>query len=295
MPRSRFEKVAQRWVPGDGPVDIEPLTAGLVNDSWRVARAGRLYSMRVAGSNGEDLGLDRAWECRVLARAAAAGLAPAIACCEPARGILIADWVSGRVWSEEDTRTSENIQTMAQLLRKVHALPIPRPARVMHPASWIELYAAALLRQGVPAAGRSLELRAAADARLTRLAAGRQPRAVLCHSDLHRHNLKVGSGPVLLDWEYAHAADPLWDLAGWTANNDWTDDIAADLLLRYLERTATLEESLRLRLLAWLYDYVCLQWSELYLRQRPGVASGAICARAEELAMRLTHACGSRA
>jgi thiamine kinase-like enzyme len=294
MPPSRLEEAAERWVPGDGPVDIEPLTAGLVNDSWRVARAGRLYSLRLAGSDGEDLGLDRAWECRVLARAAAAGLAPAIACCEPGPGILIADWVSGRVWTVEETRTCENIRAMAQLLRTVHALPIPRPARVMNPAAWILRYAAASLRQGVPA-GRSQQLRAAADARLTRLAAGRQPRAVLCHGDLHRHNLRVGSGLVLFDWEYAHVTDPLWDLAGWAANNDWTDEFAAELLARYFDRTARPQESQRLRLLVWLYDYVCLQWSELYLKQRPAGASGAICARAQMLAMRLIHTCGSRA
>lgn len=286
---SRPEAVAERWVPGDGPVDVEPLTAGLVNDSWRVARAGRLYSLRLAGSDGVDLGLDRAWECRVLARAAAAGLAPAIVCCEPSRGILIAEWVSGRVWSVDETRTRENVQAMALLLRTVHALEIPRPARVMNPAAWIRRYAAAAPPAEVPATGRSPQLRAAADARLTRLAAEGQPRAVLCHSDLHRHNLSVCSGLTLLDWEYAHVTDPLWDLAGWAANNDWTEELAADLLARYLDRSATPQESQRLRLLGWLYDYVCLQWSELYLKQRPGVASGAICARAERLAMRLTH------
>ncbi len=44
---------------------------------------------------------------------------------------------------------------------------------------------------------------------------------VVCHSDLHPMNLICGAESlILLDWEYAHVADPLWDLAGWSANND---------------------------------------------------------------------------
>ena len=44
---------------------------------------------------------------------------------------------------------------------------------------------------------------------------------VLCHSDLHAANLVATErGLVLLDWEYAHVSEALWDLAGWACNND---------------------------------------------------------------------------
>ncbi len=301
MPRIPLEEAALRWVPGSGPVDIRRLTSGMVNDSWQVARAGRLYSLRMSRSNGEDLGLDRAWECRVLAQAAAAGLAPAIAHCEPARGILIAEWVSGRAWTADEARALPNARTMAGLLRRVHALPVPHPARIMGPRSWIEHYAAASRRSGVPAAGRSSELRAAADMRLDRLARLPQPGSVLCHGDLHRLNLQVADRLILLDWEYAHVADPFWDLAGWISNNDGTDAVAAALLAAYLGRTAAPAEAERLSLLAWIYDYVCLVWSELYLsqrprtRQQPEAGGDAVCVRAEMLVARMTRASGGRA
>jgi len=273
-----------RWVPGEGPVDVQPLASGLVNESCRVARGGRLYSLRVAG-NTEGLGLDRRWECKVLGSAAAAGLAPAIEYCEPTQGILVADWVSGRAWTPTEIRQPGQVDAMAQLVRRVHSLPIPQPARAMNPAAWIALYAQAAARQGL--SPRSAGLRAAADARVTLLAAFRPPEPVLCHSDLHRLNVTVGARLMLLDWEYAHVSDPFWDLAGWIASNDWNEHLAADLLASYLQRPAGPDEIARLGLLVWLYDYVCLQWSELYLNRRPEPGDAGVAARAERLTTRL--------
>jgi thiamine kinase len=295
MPRSPFEEFALRWVPGEGPVDIQSLASGLVNESCRVARAGRVFSLRVATSDPGDLGLDREWECKVRRGAAAAGLAPAVEYCEPARGILVSDWVDGRAWTPEEIRQPDKVDAMAQLLRRVHALSIPQPFRAMNPEAWISHYADALARRGSDVPQRLMGrwkdagLRAAAGARLSLLAASKAPAPVLCHSDLHRLNVTVGTHPVLLDWEYAHVSDPYWDLAGWIANNDWTSRCAADLLASYLERPAEPAEAGRLALFVWLYDYVCLLWSELYLEQRPGPASAGVAARAEQVAARLNE------
>jgi thiamine kinase-like enzyme len=174
---------------------------------------------------------------------------------------------------------------MAELLRRVHSLPLPRPARVRGPADWIAGYAAALV-QSEAACARPAALRGAAQARLERLAAIGAAPAVLCHGDLHRLNLAADTRLRLLDWEYSHVTDPFWDLAGWIANNDWDARGAARLLTSYLQRPAGPEEAARLELLVWLYDYVCLLWSELY-QGRPGAAGALIAARAEQLAARL--------
>jgi thiamine kinase-like enzyme len=295
MPRSTLEESALRWVPGDGPVDVQALTSGLVNESCRVARDGRMYSMRVATADSGDLGVDREWECKVLGTAAAAGLAPAILRCEPTQGILVAEWVNGRTWTPRQIRQPAQIRAMAQLLRRVHALAIPLPARVMSPAAWIAHYSEASAHHGSAVPRRSAGLRGAADARLGMLAASRSPEPALCHSDLHSLNVTMGERLMLLDWEYAHVSDPYWDLAGWTANNDWAEPLAAHLLADYLQRPAEAHESAHLALLVWLYDYVCLLWSELYLSQRPGAASDGVSDRAAQLATRLSRASGSRA
>ncbi len=54
---------------------------------------------------------------------------------------------------------------------------------------------------------------------------------------------------ILLDWEYAHVADPLWDLAGWCANNDFEAEMQRSLLTRYLGNAPILSEWQRFRLL----------------------------------------------
>jgi hypothetical protein len=101
---------------------------------------------------------------------------------------------------------------------------------------------------------------------------------------------------LLLDWEYAHAADPFWDLAGWSANNDFGEELTLELLRVYLGRTPAAHEFARLHLLVWLYDFVCLLWSECYLNlpvePRGGAAQGAdpradVSARAVRLEARL--------
>jgi thiamine kinase-like enzyme len=299
MPRKELETLALRWVPGAGPVQVQPMARGLVNESFRIGRAGRWYVMRVAADTSPDLGQDREWECKVLACAASAGLAPVIERCEVCDGVLISDWVECRAWTAEEAALPENVQDMAQLLRRVHALPIPEPARVMNPAAWILHYAAALARLAPESSRRSQALRGAAELHLAQLTAAAPVPGVLCHSDLHRFNVAIGLGPqarlLLLDWEYAHVADSYWDLAGWAANNDWTGGMATGWLAAYLGRPAVPEEAGRLSLWIWLYDYVCLLWSELYLKRAPDEATRGVEDRLETLCARLASEPGSRA
>jgi thiamine kinase-like enzyme len=305
-----IEAAAHRHVPGAGPLDIRRLGGGLVNETYRVRRDGVDYALRVAASHQTDLGFDRAWEARALDRAARADLAPALVCCDPVGGILITRWVDGRLWSAEEARLQANIGRTAELLRRIHAVPLPVPARLMDPNQWIQYYAAAA---GANAGFGRLE--AAASARLEALALLPGVDPVLCHSDLHILNLlDRGDSLVLLDWEYAHAADPLWDLAGWSANNDFEDAQRSDLLACYAGRAPAPGERLRLQLLCWLYDYVCLLWCTVYSNGL-GVSWGAeapqgevpngtmpngtmpsgIAARARQLAARLAARASSRA
>jgi thiamine kinase-like enzyme len=316
MLRDELEQVAARYVPGSGKLDIHRLSNGLVNETYRVLRDGSAYALRVAASNPCDLGLDRAWEARVLECAVRGGLAPVVEYCDPQRGILIARWVDGRSWNPVDVRRQSNLSRMAELLRRIHALPMPTPARVMSPMKWIGYYSAAAQQStrwnpsSTAAPSAAAALRTAATGRLAALAALPGVDPVVCHSDLHTLNLiDRGDSMVLLDWEYAHAADPLWDLAGWSANNDFEDELERDLLASYTGRPPTRDEYLRLRLLGWLYDYVCLLWCELYLNlyrdARSGVAArgaapddatvNGAAARAQQLAARLIATASSRA
>ena len=276
------QSVAERHVPGVGKIEIQRLRQGLVNETYRVLRDGNAYALRAtaAGTPDPDLGLDRRWEARVLEGAVAAELAPGLVYCDPERGILISRWVDGRPWSRQDALRPTNFSRMAELMHRIHDLSLPQPMRVMSPGQWVDYYSAAR----APTA-RTAALRSMAAERLNALAALPRASPVVCHSDLHTLNLiDRGDSLVLLDWEYAHAADPFWDLAGWSANNDFEEAPTSELLAQYLGRTPVPEERSRLRLLSWLYDYVCLLWSELYLSLS---ALDEVSARAHLLAARL--------
>jgi len=294
MRPSDLREIAERYVPGSGALAIQRLDPGLVNDSYRVARGDRLYSLRVPTPYAAEFGIDREWECRVLGRAEAAGLAPTVECCEPRQGILVARWVAGGAWTPAQVRHSDNIECIAQLARRIHALPVPQGARMMNPAAWIAHYRNVLVRHDPRAGRRPIDAglpgrpQSAADTRLGALASLPPAAPVLCHSDLHPQNVVFAAhGPVLLDWEYAHVSDPLWDLAGWSCNNDLCSDTRRLLLAGYLGRQPSPEDSARLEQLVWLYDYVCLLWCEVYAKLRPDVPGDAVSARAQLLAQRL--------
>lgn len=301
---ARLRRLAERYVPGSGTAQIDALGSGLTNRSYRVRRNGQLFSLRIAAPRARELGLDRGWECRVLRCAAGASLAPAVVCCQPRARVLVTRWAEGSSWTVAEASSPGNIRKVALLVQRVHALPpLDRP-RSVSPGQWIAYYRRALQRRvggGEAPEGRRRPpdgLEAIAQSLIEELSEEPSSSPALCHSDLHVQNLLIapGGAPVILDWEYAHISDPWWDLAGWACNGDLTAERGELLLRHYLGREPTPAQAGRLRRLAWLYDYVCLLWSRLYLSSPLGGGEGgrdapsdAVAARAERLAERLRH------
>ena len=287
MQRDEVERVGRDAVPGTGTLEIELLGAGLLNDTYRVVRDGAAYALRVAADFMEypvKLKPNLAWEAQLLRAAGGLGFAPPLVYHDPVRAVLVTRWVEGRSWSSGEARLPENSREIAALLRAVHALPIPTPARLMAPADWVGLYGAALSRARRPI---DQELRMSAAAHLQQLAALPSVAGVVCHSDLHALNLiRAGRFLVLIDWEYAHVSDPLWDLAGWSANNDFGVEDQRDLLAKYFAGAPPSGTWTRFALLTWLYDYISLLWSEFSLSVRRGATEG-ISRRAAQLDARL--------
>jgi thiamine kinase-like enzyme len=297
MRLSEAQALAREAVPGSGEPRLSRLGSGLLNDTYRVDRDGRAFSMRVAIKNSQVARADRDWEFQVLREAARRGVAPPLVCGDAERGFLVQEWVAGRPWPAAAVRQAANLARMADLLKRVHELPQPATARVMRPGTWVQKYESALRLVGVAAPRASLATAAAE--RLSSLEALPQPPFVVCHSDLHLMNLlecrlpgSAQSSLTLLDWEYAHVSEPFWDLAGWSANNDFPDRLLRALLRAYLGRAPQESEWTRCKLLVWLYDYVCLLWSKLYLDLRrdsaaDGMGRPGIVARAGLLNERL--------
>jgi thiamine kinase-like enzyme len=289
MPPGDLERLCLAVVPGTGAVEIQSLASGLMSATYKVVRDGAAYALKTGAERGAEFGaacgLGIAWEARLQESAARAKLAPPPVYVDPQHAVLLSQWMPGRPWLVEDVKQPRNMVRIANLLRRVHALPVPASPCVMNPRAWVSLYGAALSRQGVRIS--DAPLKSAADERMRELAELPPAPGVLCHSDLHLQNLlEDGETLVLLDWEYAHVADAFWDLAGWAANNDFDPQSQRDLLRSYLGGAPSAADCGRLRLLMWLYDYVCLLWIGLYLNTRPAGAK-ALAQRATLLDARL--------
>jgi len=293
--RADIEALARRHVPGRGRPQLRRVGSGFASETYCVRRDGARYSLRIAVREPGAAGFDAQWEYRVRELAATAGLAPPVVRSDPQAGVLLANWVDGRIWSGALPREPPRIAMAAALMRRIHALRAPQPARQAAPGEWIVRYRRAL-RQGRRPPPDCAAMRRAADARLAAFERLPAPAPVLCHSDLHRGNVVENGGALLaLDWEYAHVTDPLWDLAGWCCANDFSAPLCGELLQSYQGRPPAPVDVARLATLVWLYDYVCLLWSDLYFAQssrRPGAEE---LARARRIASRLRSTMGGSA
>lgn len=259
-------ELARRHVPGVGDPEVSWLQSGVSNSSYAVVRDGCRFALRVAQSGGIPMGVDREWERRVLQQVQRARLSPVVEICLPADGVLVTCWVEGASWSAGEAAAADKVGVIAALIRKIHGVRSPVLARTMNPVRWIALYRKALapfLAAGIAAVESPALLARARQQLQVYERFGPRP-GVLCHSDLHRHNLiQCGNDLIILDWEYAHVGDAFWDLAGWLSMNDLSGVSADTLLAAYLTRSPLEEERQRLQVLRWFFDYVGLLWISL--------------------------------
>jgi len=235
---------------------FRPLVGGQSNHAWRVESGGRAWWVRLNSADAARLGVDRASECRLLAIAASAGLAPPVLRCDPRSGLLVCGFLDGRSWTREDLGQPENLERLGRLLRRLHELPA---AGDIGSVSFAQQ--ARRLESEVPEGRLSAALGAQAGEVFERLAARRA--TCLCHNDLHHLNVVAdGDRLWLVDWEYGGRGDPLFDLASCICQGAPARSAVAALLSGYGEplpgSASELEDA------CWAFDYVRLLW---YLAQ----------------------------
>lgn len=258
--------------------DLRPLDGGLSNRAWRLDAAGGAWFVRLGHPGASALGVDRTSECALLRAVAAAGLSPEVVACEPSVELLVTRFVDGAPLQAADVPVEANLDRVAGLLRRLHALPVP--ADVQSVSYWQQ---ARRLAAGLPTGAADAALHDRAGRIFARLD-GRGTKAALCHHDLHHLNLiDDGCRLWLVDWEYGGRGDPLMDIAGFLAMHE----LSAASTEVFLEAYGELTPSDRTLVAAarWVFDYV--QW--LWYRKRfpDGAAAGG--ERTECLSRRLLH------
>lgn len=167
---------------------------GWTNRNYLIACAdGERFALRLSGPGAERLGIDRARERRILRLVGAIG--PHVVRFVEPQGHLLTRWIDG------SCRSPVSVERIARLLKRLHATS--PPADTYSPPE--------ICRNYLNCLGNPRELSDLVDA-VARFEA-RGDRCV-CHNDICPGNMiDTGDSLRLIDWEYAGANDPFFDLA----------------------------------------------------------------------------------
>jgi thiamine kinase len=202
-------------VPGceDGrpPVDCRVLQGGgaLNRCHLVVTREGR-FVLRRRVDTAPRPGADGSKELACQRAAAAAGLAPLIMDAAADASWVLMEYVAGGMWQRTDLADKKRVEALGLRLAELHAI-VPPPVAPLNAMRIANGQIAMILAQD-PTAREELGRDAATVARLVEECRALSQGPVLNHGDVNVANL-LGAQPVLVDWEYAQLADPLYDVA----------------------------------------------------------------------------------
>jgi len=269
-----FEALA--LVPGWDPAEfaIEELKGGLTNRTYHLRRDDIDYVLRLEAHDAGFFQFDRSSELTNLAAANEAGLGPSVIHSDREHGILITEFLRGRVWDDADMKSHQSLESLAELLRNVHALPLcGTRSDVSAVATTYENYLEQ--RHGLHAfATECVEVIAGIPV---------HDAATCCHNDIVAANIVEGPMLMLIDWEYSCDNDPMFDLASAIGFHNLDGKNTEILLNAY---AGGRDAELRERLDDQIRIYDAIQW--LWLASRHlAFPSTAQARRLEQLQQRI--------
>jgi thiamine kinase len=197
---------------GEAPLRVQLLRGGRnVNRNLRIdTRAGR-FVLRQRICEGPRPGADSLREVACHRAAAAAGVAPAVLDAAPNGGWILMDYIEGGMWTPAQLKAADGLRALGARLQRLHAITPPEGLAAFDPVSIATGQAQAILERD-PACATQVDTLVARTRQLALDCAAFATAPVTTHGDLNAGNL-IGPIPMLVDWEYAQLADPVYDLA----------------------------------------------------------------------------------
>jgi aminoglycoside phosphotransferase (APT) family kinase protein len=185
-------------------------------------------------------------------------VAPAVLDAAPDGSWILMDYVEGGMWTPARLQAPEGLRTLGARLQRLHATAPPEGVAAFDPVSIARGLAEAILARD-PAAAAQVNALLAHTRQLALDCAAFAVTPVTTHGDLNATNL-IGPVPMLVDWEYAQLADPVYDLACLSVYYPGLRLRGGELL-----GTAGITDvngALRLRLHAQLFDSLNRLWEQ---------------------------------
>jgi aminoglycoside phosphotransferase (APT) family kinase protein len=171
---------------------------------------------------------------------------------------ILMDYVEGGMWTPPRLQAPEGLCTLGSRLQRLHAITPATELAVFDPVSIATGQAHAILDRD-PASAAQVNALVACTRQLAVDCAAFAVTPVTTHGDLNASNL-IGPVPMLVDWEYAQLADPVYDLACLSVYYPGLRLRGGELL-----GTAGITDvngALRLRLHAQLFDSLNRLWEQ---------------------------------
>ncbi len=193
-------EAALKKIPGWEDARVAAQLAGHSRTSFLVETEAGKAVLKVDAAPRTEPFNSRIREAGIQACAAAAGLANRVL--HASERLLLTEFVDGEVLTAETLATRGKLLSIAQTLRRAHALPLT--GRRFDARGAARTYAQSIACAAGKACERALE---AVDAMPIPL------KWRCCHNDLVAENILATPAIRLLDWEYACDNDPAFDLA----------------------------------------------------------------------------------
>ncbi len=188
------------------------------NQNYRVENKGQVFKVRISEGNQNLIGIAKEKELIILQTVAKMGIAPEVIAYIPPEGHLVTKFIEGRHFTLQEIRQTENIYRIVQILKQVHSIKGIDAAPPTFERIENLIKNAESNNASFPDDFEQLftHLQAIKTA-LTRV----NRKLCLCHNDLASSNIiKNDSSIFLIDWEYAGMADPMFDLANFSINQN---------------------------------------------------------------------------
>ncbi|HFB66736.1 MAG TPA: hypothetical protein ENJ60_14485 [Aeromonadales bacterium] len=192
-------------------VHIFPIAMGYSNSSYRIETQHKKYVLRIDTSAKNLFQCDRQHELAIITEAAKLQLAPEVVYSDIERGILITEYIEGRLLQKPDLSKPEIANNLNQLLDDISAIQVDISARLLHKTIG---YYWQLLDPLLKEYPQLTSCRKQLQPLILDLSM-RQHEYEICHNDLTAGNLILQQDDQIkaLDWEYAALSHPLLDFA----------------------------------------------------------------------------------